>query len=762
MDMKEEIEEIASSLNSEDVNERIVAINKLGQIRSENSLNILLDAAKHETDVNARIALIKLIGNQVKIVERVEETLFWYSRDTNSQVRRSSIEALNKLNSELLTSVLLERIADFDKEIRFFSMDLAGSKKIKECSGKLISILNEADDTATIIRVSKALGKIQSPEAAEILFHKFKTGPNEARSELSNILTSFGESPKNDFLRILSDSEDPQLLQLSIGALQTIGGEDVIESISKFLHNPNPIVQNAAGNAMINLDGTIKYIIKEFLEEPGNQKIHEILSNKGSKAVKNLLSLKNHDEQSVTNNVDIILTGLMNRSETLLSSGSTQQKIDATEAYLKLLDENHTILNRNEVKQHIETNTSSEELKLQKISLKALRKIGDPSSIIHVESLLRESNDAEVIIEALITLGEFKHVNTIEAIRNKVKSEKVEIRREAVVALGRIWREHPSSDATPLMKLLFDPDSMIQSEAILIAQKLKKSYSISPLKELVEHGKNKPIRERASSVLDEFQSHFIEILSSSSSEGELLTAIGSLINIDRSNDRLIDVLFERANTSAFEEVRQSAVRAFGNLGNEEILERLNEIDVANPRVREARNWAIKLLSQVDTDSEEKTETVQISEDTIALTREGIFFQGQTYDAFRSIRNILRNAEENITIIDGYVDDSILDFLTDKKKKVEVKILIRPQSATDLLKSAANRFNEQYENLSIRTSDAFHDRFIIIDQSDYYHIGASIAHLGQRTFMFSKIEEPSVITELTANFITVWNGAEIII
>jgi len=276
------------------------------------------------------------------------------------------------------------------------------------------------------------------------------------------------------------------------------------------------------------------------------------------------------------------------------------------------------------------------------------------------------------------------------------------------------------------------------------------------------HGKNKHIRERASSVLDEFQSHFIELLSSSSSEGELTTAISSLINIDRSNDELIDVLFENANKSAHSAVRQTAIRALGSLGNKEILERLNEIDVANPRVREARNWAIKLILQVDEDSEEKTVTVQISEDTIALTGEGIFIQGETFDAFKFIRNLLKGAEENIVIIDGYADENLLNFLTDKKKKVEVKILMKSQSATDILKSAALRFNEQYENLSIRTSEAYHDRFIIIDDSEYYHIGASIAHLGQRTFMFSKIEESLVISALKDNFIQEWDEAETVI
>lgn len=148
-------------------------------------------------------------------------------------------------------------------------------------------------------------------------------------------------------------------------------------------------------------------------------------------------------------------------------------------------------------------------------------------------------------------------------------------------------------------------------------------------------------------------------------------------------------------------------------------------------------------------------------DTTALTREGIYFQGETYDAFRLVRKILSDAKENVVIIDGYADEYVLDILTDKKETVEVKILIKPKSVNNIFKIAASRFNEQYKNLSIRSKDHFHDRFVIVDVTDYYHFGASIPHLGQRTFMFSKIEEPLVIRKLFANFNRVWEEAEVV-
>jgi hypothetical protein len=144
------------------------------------------------------------------------------------------------------------------------------------------------------------------------------------------------------------------------------------------------------------------------------------------------------------------------------------------------------------------------------------------------------------------------------------------------------------------------------------------------------------------------------------------------------------------------------------------------------------------------------------ENPLTITREGIFFKGQQYDAFKQIRDILNSAKSSITIIDGYVDDIILNML-ESKEKVKIKILTYPEREKSI-KTAGTKFNEQYHNLEIRLSRDFHDRFVIIDDKDFYHFGASIKNLGERSFMFSLIEEPKIVEDLRTQLNEDWSKA----
>jgi hypothetical protein len=160
------------------------------------------------------------------------------------------------------------------------------------------------------------------------------------------------------------------------------------------------------------------------------------------------------------------------------------------------------------------------------------------------------------------------------------------------------------------------------------------------------------------------------------------------------------------------------------------------------------DYCINLLSQ--------STTVDIP--SMKVTREGLFFSGQYFDAIQRVREILANAQKNITIIDSYIDQRILDIITSKKPNVAVVILTK--DVTPALKAAAIAFNKQYGGLSIRKSLAFHDRFIIIDDSDFYHFGASIKDLGNRGFMFSRIEEAEIVKSLLDRFALEWAKAQI--
>ena len=129
-------------------------------------------------------------------------------------------------------------------------------------------------------------------------------------------------------------------------------------------------------------------------------------------------------------------------------------------------------------------------------------------------------------------------------------------------------------------------------------------------------------------------------------------------------------------------------------------------------------------------------------------KQKIFFDGQIYDAYSVIVDIIKTAENKILIIDNYIDDSILKMLAKKNKDVEVVILTSQNC--NIRKLDIQKFNKQYSTLKLAYTNKFHDRFMIIDNKDLYHIGASLKDLGKRCFAISKIEDSEYIKEISKN------------
>lgn len=148
-------------------------------------------------------------------------------------------------------------------------------------------------------------------------------------------------------------------------------------------------------------------------------------------------------------------------------------------------------------------------------------------------------------------------------------------------------------------------------------------------------------------------------------------------------------------------------------------------------------------------------TVNISK--MKVTREGLFFSGQYFDAIQPIADIISSAKMSIMIVDNYVNEKVLSLLTSKGSTVEVKILTK--KVPPVLRAKAVEFNKQYGGLHIRASKEFHDRFVIIDRIDFYHFGASIKDLGNKGFMFSRIEEPEIIKSLSSKLSQEWTKAK---
>ena len=123
-------------------------------------------------------------------------------------------------------------------------------------------------------------------------------------------------------------------------------------------------------------------------------------------------------------------------------------------------------------------------------------------------------------------------------------------------------------------------------------------------------------------------------------------------------------------------------------------------------------------------------------------KEGVFFRGQIFDAYAFFQDIIKTAKKEIVLIDGYVDLSVLERLAVKQKNVAVKIFT--DSRAELQQIDVDRFNEQYPKVSMDYTNKMHDRFLIIDNKELYHIGASLKDLGKACFAFEKMEDAKTL------------------
>jgi hypothetical protein len=121
----------------------------------------------------------------------------------------------------------------------------------------------------------------------------------------------------------------------------------------------------------------------------------------------------------------------------------------------------------------------------------------------------------------------------------------------------------------------------------------------------------------------------------------------------------------------------------------------------------------------------------------------VFFDGQVYDAFEQMKKFVRMAKKELIIIDPYFADSVLSLIAQKRKDVEVVVI--KNSRNKLLHDVdVAQFNAQYANsLTVKVSDKFHDRFLIIDKTTLIHVGASLNHLGKKCFAFSSLDKSNI-------------------
>ena len=148
------------------------------------------------------------------------------------------------------------------------------------------------------------------------------------------------------------------------------------------------------------------------------------------------------------------------------------------------------------------------------------------------------------------------------------------------------------------------------------------------------------------------------------------------------------------------------------------------------------------LERTQINSEMKFEEIfKALEKKESQPEKGIFFEGEIFDAYIFISNLIRKAEKSIILIDNYIDDSVLILFSKRKKGVHIQLYtkdIPKQLHLDIVK-----FNEQYPTLEAKILKNSHDRFLIIDETELYHIGASLKDVGKKWFAFSKMDSESL-------------------
>lgn len=133
----------------------------------------------------------------------------------------------------------------------------------------------------------------------------------------------------------------------------------------------------------------------------------------------------------------------------------------------------------------------------------------------------------------------------------------------------------------------------------------------------------------------------------------------------------------------------------------------------------------------------KMDIISLQIESNKLPNQGVFFNGQVFDAYNFVSDLVRNAKSSILLIDNYVDDTVLTLLSKREKNV--KVTIYTATISKQLRLDLQKHNQQYPEIDINLFKQSHDRFLIIDKKELYHIGASLKDLGKKWFGFSRMD-----------------------
>jgi predicted XRE-type DNA-binding protein len=200
-----------------------------------------------------------------------------------------------------------------------------------------------------------------------------------------------------------------------------------------------------------------------------------------------------------------------------------------------------------------------------------------------------------------------------------------------------------------------------------------------------------------------------------------------LRNIEHYNLDIILAVGYRTNSVRAIKFRQWATKTLKNYIQNGYV--INAEKITNERF-------VNLENDVNTLKSQMNKVTSLIKNNKFETKQGVFFDGQVYDAYSFVSDLLRTAKDEIILIDNYIDDSVLTLFS---KIPNIKITIYTNTISKQLKLDFEKYSKQYDNITLKTFKASHDRFLILDNYEVYHIGASLKDLANKWFAFSKID-----------------------
>jgi len=288
-------------------------------------------------------------------------------------------------------------------------------------------------------------------------------------------------------------------------------------------------------------------------------------------------------------------------------------------------------------------------------------------------------------------------------------------------------------------KTIIDSIYSIRSMQIMIDEELAQMYDVT-VKRLNEQVKRNIDRfpEKFRFQLTEEEYEKLKSQIDSSNKNSLRSQIATLEKGRGKHRKYLPYVFTEQGVSMLSAVLRSETAVKVSIQIMDTFVEMRKFLATNAQVfKRLENVETKLLTQQITSDEKFNKIFKALEDKSIIPKQGIFYNGQVFDAYTLIADIIRSAKKSTILIDNYVDDTTLKLFTKQRKNVTTTIYTKTISKT--LKQDLEKYNGQYKRIEIKNLKTSHDRFLIIDEKIIYHFGASLKDLGKKWFAFSKLD-----------------------